>query len=162
MLIIPGLGFGTGHHVATQNILHILQRIPRNSVSCALDVGTGSGILAIAIEKLFNVPVLAIDTDPLALENAADNLTINRTSQIALREGSLDAADGQFDLIVANLYAEILISMSGELLARLPKHGNIVLSGIVEELKPQVEAAFPFKPKFERTKDGWTGLLYSK
>ena len=160
ILIIPGLGFGTGHHTATQHVLHLLQKVPSDQVRTALDLGTGSGILAIAIAKLFKVPVVAIDNDPLALENAADNLEINQVESVSLIHGTLEQSTEKFDLIAANLYAELLVELSDAIRARLKPGGFIALSGIAEPLLPDVLAAFPWKPLETRLSNGWAGLLY--
>jgi len=160
--IIPGLGFGTGHHTATQHVLHLLQEVPRAPVHSALDLGTGSGILAIAIARLFNCATLAIDNDPLALENAAENITINHATGITLSEGTLEEAQGSFDLIAANLYAELLVSLAPALKEKLNRGGFLALSGIAEGLGPEVEAAFGWRPTCKRVEGGWVGLLYQK
>lgn len=160
--IIPGLGFGTGHHSATQHVLHLLQEVPRSSVHSALDLGTGSGILAIAISRLFNCPTTAIDNDPLALENAAENIAINQAASISIIEGTLDQAVGQFDLIAANLYAELLVALAPALKEKLIPGGFLALSGIAEGLAPDVEAAFGWEVRRKRAEGGWVGLLYQR
>ena len=76
--IIPGLGFGTGHHPTTNMLLGELSQLqPSTPFAAVLDLGTGSGILGIAAAKLFGAPVTAIDIDPLAVANAADNVALN-------------------------------------------------------------------------------------
>ncbi|NDC37493.1 MAG: methyltransferase domain-containing protein [Proteobacteria bacterium] len=160
--IIPGLGFGTGHHTATQHVLHLLQEVPRSAVRSALDLGTGSGILAIAISRLFHCPTLAIDNDPLALENAAENIAINHATGITATEGTLEQAIDSFDLIAANLYAELLISLAPALKEKLNPGGFLALSGIAEGLAAEVEAAFGWKALRKRVEGSWVGLLYQK
>jgi ribosomal protein L11 methyltransferase len=137
--IIPGYGFGTGHHPTTKLLLEILssQNIVNKYVAQEdldiVDVGTGSGILAIACAKIFNCKVLAIDNDPLALVNAKDNLVLNQvTSLVNLQEAELSNIQNRsFDLIVANLYAEILVDLESTFFDRLKSSGSLLLSGIL-------------------------------
>lgn len=173
--LIPGFGFGTGHHATTSMILEALQNSlpPRPLPRSALDVGTGSAILALGIRELFNIPVLGVDIDPLALQNAHDNLALNETSTaIDLSLGGLEVTHGTFDLIVANLYAEVLESLRDGLFSRLSHGGTLIVSGIAESLLPRVLEHYqsPNTPSPHTTwqvvhqelRDGWGMVVYRK
>lgn len=132
--IVPGTGFGTGHHASTAMLLELMQSeiIARSKPSRVLDVGTGSGILAIAAAKLFDAQVLATDIDALALENAALNVALNNCGQ-KVKLSNIDSAHitGSFNLIVANIYAEVLQSLRPDF-ERLSSPGALLLlSGIM-------------------------------
>jgi ribosomal protein L11 methyltransferase len=98
-----------------------------------LDLGTGSGILAIAAARLLNTQIEAIDNDPLALENARDNLALNGVAGLVqLSTSPLDQLQGAYDLILANVYGEVLSALAPEM-TRVAKPGAIaILSGITE------------------------------
>ncbi len=143
--IIPGTGFGTGQHYTTRMIITALQEpaLQKLRPQRILDLGTGSGILAIAAKKIFNSPVQAIDNDQLALNNAAENIELNGCSNgIELKLGSITAASGKFPLILANLYAELLCEFSSGLTDLAEKNSYLIVSGILENLQNDVLAAF--------------------
>jgi ribosomal protein L11 methyltransferase len=141
----PGMAFGTGTHPTTQLCLEALedQVTPGMSV---LDLGCGSGILAIAAAKLGASTVLAIDNDPIAVTTARENAQSNGVSgTITIAEGSLAdllAAEQSFDLIVVNILAPVIIAMAHTGLAQtvLPG-GRAIFSGIIEEQAADVAGA---------------------
>ncbi len=130
LVIDPGHAFGTGTHESTQLCLLALENLkirPRN----LLDVGTGSGILAIAARKLMGgVRITAIDNDPLAIEMSQENFHRNGEDDISLAVATPDSIRGDFDLIVANLTEPIFRQLCGDL-ARLGSH--LVVSGFTED-----------------------------
>jgi ribosomal protein L11 methyltransferase len=134
--IIPGLGFGTGHHATTRMVLtelsNLIEANPLKKYS-VLDLGTGSGILAIAAAILLNTPIEAIDNDSLALENARDNVALNNVKELVrLSTTPLDQLRGSYDLILANVYGEVLTALAPEI-TRVAKPGAVaILSGITE------------------------------
>jgi ribosomal protein L11 methyltransferase len=140
--IDPGMAFGTGTHETTRLCLEAIEAYWRGAR--LLDVGTGTGILAIAAAML--VPgsrITAIDIDPQAVEVARENIAINgATDSIDVLEGQPDDfAGGAFDLVVANLTAEVIISLIDDLAACLAPSGTMILSGILTTLRPDVEDA---------------------
>ncbi|MCO6429858.1 MAG: 50S ribosomal protein L11 methyltransferase [Deltaproteobacteria bacterium] len=164
--IIPGLGFGTGHHESTELALKLLERLHTDGMSCtsALDLGTGSGILALAAAKLFGCKVEACDIDPYALENASDNLSINSQSfEINLTKGSIGEFSGAaFDLVIANIYAEVLIDLEPQIQMAVKPGGVLLLSGIMSSLAQQVEERFKppaWLPERLEKKSGWCAFL---
>ena len=138
----PGMAFGTGLHPTTQLCLQALERLLRPGMG-VLDLGTGSGILAIAAVKLGSGPVLALDTDPVAVHAAGRNVRRNRPNeQVEVRQGTLEPGMGPFDLILANLLARTLREMAGLLAAALAPGGVLIGSGVLVEQAEEVAAAF--------------------
>ncbi|MFQ5508983.1 MAG: 50S ribosomal protein L11 methyltransferase [Leptospirillia bacterium] len=143
--IRPGRGFGTGGHDTTALCLKRLERVIVASPSPAdlsvLDVGTGSGILAIAAHKLGAGTVTAFDNDPDAVDNARDNLQLNDCNGIELFTGTLDAVTGRYDLILANLLAHLIVEIAPALSAHLAPDGHLILSGLLNDQVDGVDAA---------------------
>jgi len=138
--IDPGMAFGTGTHETTRMCLEAIEAFWKGGH--LLDVGTGTGILAIAAARL--VPgsqVTAIDIDPQAVEVARENAEINRASAlIDIVEGvPQDFAGREFDMVVANLTAEVIIDLMADLVGALARSGTLILSGILIELQSDVE-----------------------
>jgi len=141
--IDPGMAFGTGTHETTRLCLEEIERYWDGGK--LLDVGTGTGILSIAAGLLRpGSTVIGIDVDPLAVEVARENLAINfaAPSTIEILEGQPeDFGNDRFDVVVANLTAEVIIQLLPDLLACLAPAGHLILSGILTELEPSVVRA---------------------
>jgi ribosomal protein L11 methyltransferase len=139
--IEPKMAFGTGRHESTRLALRELERVV-GAEDRVLDLGTGSAILAIAAAGL-GARVLAVDIDPVALENARENLDLNGvTDRVEIRCGSLDqVGETGFAAIAANIQTSVLIPMLGGLRERLRPGGRLVLSGILEREEAEVRAA---------------------
>jgi ribosomal protein L11 methyltransferase len=165
ILIIPGTGFGTGHHATTRNLIRILQRedVAALKVKSVLDAGSGSGILALVCSKLFNCDVDAFELDPLACENAVENVQINGFEKnIKIFEESVSKAEGSYDLVVANLYAELLDSLCLHLVNRLKRKSMLLLSGIRSDLVPHIKEkyeAHSLQTLETAIVDGWGSML---
>lgn len=143
----PGRAFGTGHHESTRLCLEWLEdwASSRNDLnSCSfLDVGTGSGILAIAAALLGFSCVLGIDNDPEAIEVAAENVSLNGMAEkIRLKECTVADIGDRFDVVIANIQALPLIEMAGHLADRVKPGGRLALSGVLVEQGEAVVAAF--------------------
>lgn len=141
----PGMAFGTGTHPTTQLCLEALEDRMQPGLK-VLDLGTGSGILAIAAAKLGAASVLALDIDPAAVTIGQENITQNRvTDQITVQQGSLESvvtSARRFDLIVVNILAKIIIAMCDQHLGDVVRPGGVALfSGIIEDQANDVEAA---------------------
>jgi ribosomal protein L11 methyltransferase len=138
----PGMAFGTGLHPTTQMCLMALEEHVRRETRL-LDLGTGSGILAIAGAKLGARPVVALDNDPQAVTVARQNARRNGVmDQISVAEGSLAEASGTFDLILVNILAKVIVHMAGQGLAeRLRPNGILVVAGLIEDQEEEVRAA---------------------
>ncbi|MBD9452904.1 50S ribosomal protein L11 methyltransferase [Rhizobium sp. RHZ02] len=147
--IDAGQAFGTGHHGTTAGCLETIDRVLRSrSVRNALDLGTGSGVLAIAVRKLRNIPVLATDIDPVATRVAAENIRSNgiasgiSTATAPGFHSTAFSTHGPFDLIIANILARPLIKMAPQLVNHLAPGGSVILSGILAAQRWKVLAAY--------------------
>jgi ribosomal protein L11 methyltransferase len=142
IVIKPSMGFGTGHHATTRLCLAALQRLDLHGRS-AVDVGTGSGVLAIAASRLGAAPVVGIDDDANAMQAAEENLTLNRGAEVTLTTVDVRSASaGTFDLVTANLTGGLLVDAAGHL-RNLSKAGTrMILSGFMRHEEPGVLAAY--------------------
>lgn len=139
IVIEPAQAFGTGHHETTAGCLAALQE-RRLAGARVLDVGTGSGVLAIAAARLGAAAVIAVDTDPLAVDAAASNAAANRV-RVDVRPGSAQDVDGQFGTVLANLDTATLCALAGTLAARLGPDGILIASGVSNERAGEALAA---------------------
>lgn len=164
----PGMAFGTGGHETTRLCLELLEEImdtmPTLQIPDVLDLGTGSGILAMAASKLGAGRVCAVDIDPQAVEVAKENLTVNDLAdQIECSTTPLEAIEGTFDVILANILAEELVRLAPQLLVHLEAGGKLVLSGILAEKETLVREGFdryPLQYRETRRQGEWIALLY--
>lgn len=138
----PGMAFGTGLHPTTRLMLEALQKHVHADTT-VLDLGSGSGILAIAAAKL-GARVIASDVDSVAVEVAAGNVSANTMShRISVRHGSLDILAGErVDLILANIIASVLITLARPLREALRPGAAVLASGIIQERLEEVCEAF--------------------
>lgn len=129
----PGMAFGTGLHPTTRLCLRAIEERLRPGVR-ALDLGTGSGILAVLMAKLGAAEVVALDTDPVAVDAARDSAGRNGVEGVVRAgQGSLDAATGAFGFIAANIIANVIIELAEGLAQSLEPGGALVASGIIED-----------------------------
>ena len=165
LVVDPGLAFGTGSHATTRICLKLLDEVFRNRVfHRMLDLGTGSGILAIAGAMLGAGEVLALDIDPVAVETALENARKNSVADtVRIIEGDIEKARGAYDLVTANLSGSLLASLAREITARLAPRGFLIASGITPGEKPAVLDGFA-GVGLERVKvveeDDWVGILF--
>ena len=170
LLIDPALAFGSGHHESTNMCLALLSELARNGMS-ALDVGCGSGILSIAMKKL-GAKVSACDTDEQAVTATQQNAEKNGVqidkiwlgSVSSLNEqGSSESAQPQFDLVVANIIADVILILSTDLKKALKPGGKLVLSGILEKYKDRIEQAFSDLNFVQMKKQNeWLSFVYER
>lgn len=161
----PGLAFGTGNHKTTQLAMMGLERAmvkPMNVV----DVGTGSGILAIAASKLGATDVLATDISDESMTAAKQNAALNDINNIHTQKTSLLAdVKGKFDIIVANILAEILLDLVPQMDSHLNDDGQVIFSGIDYLQLPKIEKALDengFKVDLTMRQGRWIGLAITR
>lgn len=166
--IEAGLAFGTGHHGTTAGCLEMISDVlKRERPLNALDLGTGSAVLAIALAKLAHIPVLATDIDPVATRVARTNIRLNRVTRWVTAETAsgfhhrIFAARGPFDLIVANILARPLMRLAPEMARHLTPGGSIILSGILDRQRDAVVAAYVgqgFRHMRTIHREGWVTI----
>ncbi len=166
--IEAGLAFGTGHHGTTAGCLLALESaFRRQAFRNALDLGTGSGVLAIAIAKRWRVPVLATDIDPVAVRVATENAQLNGVAGLVEMRTAAGFAHPAFarwrpfDLIVANILAEPLSRLAPELARHLAPGGTVILSGLLPYQGRRVIAAYRnqgLRLVRRRVRDAWLTL----
>ncbi len=164
LIIDPGMAFGTGHHETTMRCLMLIEKISQKLTkkNKFLDIGTGTGILAIAASKLGFSHVVGLDIDPLAIEAANRNIKSNNLSNITIKCESLCHINVVFDFIAANLLANVLIQLAHEITSHLDDTGVIVFSGIIEGQEYEVIEAYKKYGIFfsEKITDGrWVTLI---
>jgi ribosomal protein L11 methyltransferase len=135
IIIEPGMAFGTGTHATTRGCMEFIEQAVdslRGGEFTALDVGTGSGILAIALAKLGASQVWAVDNDPVAVKIARQNVRRNgMQSKIRLQATSLNSIGDSFSIVVANLTAETILDLAQALEMKVAPRGFLILSGIL-------------------------------
>ncbi len=161
----PGLAFGTGGHTTTQLVLLAMERALVKPMS-VLDVGTGSGILAIAASKLGASQVLGTDISDEAVTAAKENIALNNIDSIDVRKANLlKDIDEKYDLIVANILADILLELIPDLDSHLNENGKVIFSGIDYLQLPKIEKALAennFEIKMKMQEGRWIGLLIAR
>lgn len=166
----PGMAFGTGTHPTTRLCLEAIEAIVERELSPqaardleVLDVGTGSGILAIAAAKLGARRVIGTDIDPEAVTVAAQNCALNGAGMVELVTTPLAEIPGRFTVVLANILAEDLIRMAADLTDKLAPGGFLVLSGILCEREEYVVTGFAASglTLTATTREGeWSCLVY--
>ncbi|WAH43786.1 50S ribosomal protein L11 methyltransferase [Alicyclobacillus fastidiosus] len=168
IIVEPGMAFGTGTHQTTQLCTQALAQLDLGGKE-VLDVGTGTGILAIAAARLGARRVTAIDIDPVAVDAARENVARNDLSDlISVQEGNLLAGyqqDAKFDVAVANILRDIVILLLPQVAQRLNAGGYLLTSGYIDTQAPAVEEAlaqngFEICERYQR--DDWVATLAVK
>jgi len=164
LVIEPGMAFGTGEHATTRGCLEAIEDALSSAVvRSALDVGTGSGVLALALARLGVPRVVALDNDPTALPLARATLHHNRAPRVAIVAGTVAALRARFDLVVANLLADALVAEATALRARVAPGGRLIVSGLLEPQAPAILAAYPgWHPVQHRAEAGWQTLVLAR
>lgn len=166
--IEAGLAFGTGHHGTTAGCLELLEQVVvRERPGNALDLGTGSAVLAIALAKLAHIPVLATDIDPVAVRVAATNARLNRVKALVETVTApgfhhpIFSRRAPFDLIVANILARPLMRLAPEMARHIKLGGSLVLSGILDRQRDAVISAYvgqSFRHVRTLHREGWVTI----
>ncbi|PWK08394.1 50S ribosomal protein L11 methyltransferase [Tumebacillus permanentifrigoris] len=159
----PGMAFGTGTHPTTNLCIRVLDKIIQPG-DTLVDVGCGTGILSIACAKLGAGQVLALDLDPVAVQVAQENVELNQVSeQITVRANDLlKGVDEKFDIVVANILAEIILLMVASARDVLKPQGTFITSGIIKEkadlVRTELEAQ-GFRIVDKHTEDDWVAFV---
>lgn len=159
----PGAAFGTGQHATTSLCIRALEDLVQPGMT-VFDVGTGSGVLAIVAAKLGAKRVEAVDFDPVAVRVARENVRQNGAEDVVRTERSdlLKSVEGRADLIIANIIADIIVRLFGEVKGSLAAGGTMLLSGIIEDrLADVVEAAgrHGFSVEKIEQEKGWAAVV---
>jgi len=162
IIIQPSMGFGTGHHATTRLCIDALQRL-NIAGRTVLDVGTGSGVLAIAASLLGASRSVGIDDDADAITAAHENLQLNPQAEATLLVADLRATDvGSADVVIANLTGGLLISAARALQDLVARGGSLVLSGLMAVEETDVLAAFPaWSVDYRSEEDEWLCVVIS-
>ena len=140
--ILPSMGFGTGHHATTRLCLDALQRVDLAGRSVT-DVGTGSGVLAIAASLLGASPVIGFDDDPDATAAALENLTLNPRADVTIAVSDVRTSGrARSDIVLANLTGGLLVAAASELRQLTKADGRLILSGFMASEESDVLRAF--------------------
>ncbi|MGI7557907.1 50S ribosomal protein L11 methyltransferase [Campylobacter coli] len=157
--INPALAFGSGHHESTYGCVKFLQKFAKNN-SRSLDIGCGSGILAIVMAKL-GCKVEICDTDDLAIESALDNAKLNNVNFAQAWHGSVDKAEGLYDLVVANIIADVILILEKDIKKHLEDNAILILSGILDKYKTRVKEKFQDLELIDEMQiNEWRSLVY--
>lgn len=166
----PGMAFGTGQHASTKLALdligHALGVAEQEAPTAGLDIGTGTGILAMAAALKGVTQVTAIDNDPDAVTAALDNVAHNKlTGSITCSDTPLDAITGTFGLICANIVHDVLVDMAPQIRQRAAANAQLVLAGILRgEQEKNIIAVYEqlgFKLVQPAYEDEWVALLFA-
>ncbi|MDO8432711.1 MAG: 50S ribosomal protein L11 methyltransferase [Candidatus Binatus sp.] len=165
IVIEPAQAFGTGHHPTTAGALRALENIAASrKPNSVLDAGTGSGVLAIAMALTGIRDIVAIDIDPIAIENAVVNARLNNVEK-SIRFSSIPVTSirRRFDLIVANILSHTLIELAPHLKRILAPNGRLVLGGfLADETGALLTHYRPLRCVSRKTHRGWTTLVMAK
>ncbi len=168
--IEPRMSFGTGHHGTTQLMLGFLHQYAEKVQNArVLDMGTGTGILAIAAEMLGAAETWGIEIDDWVVDNANDNIRINKTERTRMSCGTAalltDAYNEHFDVLIANIHREVILADLADY-ERVVKPGGILfISGLQESDIAAVDARAEellLKKELQKSQDTWQGLVYLK
>ena len=159
--IDPALAFGSGHHATTFSCLTAISEYVKSGDSI-IDVGCGSGILGLAAKKL-GATVELCDTDPVSVESCKENFILNEESYDKLWEGSIDKATDNYDVVIANIIADVLRFIAKDLKNATKEGGYLILSGILDKKEELVKESFADLTLEKRIlKDEWITLVYKK
>lgn len=162
VVLDPGRAFGSGSHPSTRLVLGALERLVRPGAR-VLDVGTGSGVLAVAACLLGAEAVVAVDIDPAAIDAAMANARANGVApQVEVSDRPVGDVEGTFDLVLANIGAGVLTELATDLVARSGGGGSVVLAGLLDDQVLAVVERFALDGASVReqlSEDGWSAVV---
>jgi ribosomal protein L11 methyltransferase len=164
LTIDPKMSFGTGEHQTTKLILRLLEKYVQKEMK-VLDVGSGTGILAIAAVKLGASRAVAVDIDEICQENCKENCVLNGVeNSVEIITGEIDdVKEDKFDLILANIQKNVLLEIASKIKIKTRKNGIVILSGLLKEdeesiIRNYTSVGFQFTEKL--ILDEWIALLF--
>lgn len=158
IVIDPALAFGTGHHPTTASALKAISKYVEKD-STLIDVGCGSGILSLGAMKLGAI-VDGCDTDPISVENSIKNATLNDLEFQNIWEGSCSLTQEKYDIVVANIVADVLTFIAKDLKNAMQKNAILILSGILDKYENKVLNYYKDCEVIERiAQDEWVTLI---
>ncbi len=162
--VLPSMGFGTGHHASTRLCVSLLQELDLRGRR-VLDVGTGSGVLALVARTLGAAAVVAVDDDPDAIESARANIDLNHATAIDLQRGDFRTLRlGAADVVTANLTGALLLRGARPLIDAVNPGGSLIVSGVTAD--EQAEVATAFRPDLRLAtalaEEEWVGLRFER
>lgn len=168
LIMDPGMAFGTGHHATTALVVGLLDQLMAGDATrtqTVLDVGCGTGILAMAAALFGATTVLAVDNDPEAVRVAGETVRSNQLEQtVTVADTPLAAISGPYDLVCANIIFSVLHGMLPEFARLIPPGGHLILSGLLagEQTDRIARAALPLHFTLEKTdtREEWAALLF--
>jgi ribosomal protein L11 methyltransferase len=167
--IEAGLAFGTGHHETTALCLSVLSDIAHRPFRNVLDLGSGTGLLAIGAAKLWRRPVLASDIDPVAVEVTDENARANGVAPLVravVADGLIHptlSANAPYDLIIANILAGPLTRLVPQIVGALKPGGLLILSGLLHNQEAMIQSFYHRLRFLGRHRDGpWSALVMEK
>ncbi len=160
IIISPKMAFGTGHHATTYMVLEQMEKLNLQNKK-VLDLGCGSGILAIAAEKLGAASVLAIDYDPLSVENTIENSQLNNCSKITGKHANVYSFnESKFDIILANINKKVLIDNLLKVIVLLEIGGTLIISGILNSDEKDITSIISKNIDIDiQRKDNWSCIV---
>lgn len=165
LTIDPKMSFGTGEHQTTQLVLNLLERYVKPGMK-VLDVGSGTGVLAITAVKLGAASAVAVDNDEWCYENCKENAELNNVSNsIKIITGDIKNVDEKgFDLVLANIQKNILLEILDDLKMKIKENGILILSGLLLKDEEEImisysDSGFTFEE--ESVKDDWISLVFN-
>lgn len=167
LYVEPGMAFGTGTHETTRLAAGlIIEELGRKVAGSLLDVGTGTGVLALVAKRLGVKKVVGIDNDPEARRTARENLELNKTSDIEIPDKNVEDIPDQYDIVVANIIDGVLTIIQHELNRTLKPGGRMILSGVLTDRESEFYENFTqstgLKLLEKRTDGEWSAALLEK
>lgn len=160
IVITPKMSFGTGHHATTYMMVDWMQELGFEGKS-VLDFGTGTGVLAVLAEKMGAKSVLAIDNDDWSIDNAKENMEDNRCSRIVLQQADHLAIGEKFDILLANINKNVLLSQMPQIQQHLATGGVIIMSGLLAGDRDAIEEEARQNNLYingQKQRNGWISL----
>jgi len=163
LTIDPKMSFGTGEHQTTKLMIRLLEKFVKTGMK-VLDVGSGTGILAITSVKLGAEKVVAVDFDEICLENCKENCILNDVeNSVEIVTGEIDDVKGKdFDLILANIQKNVLLEIAQKIKAKLNQNGIVILSGLLESDREPIEKKYHslgFKTELVEAMNEWIAIV---